>query len=291
MAPKKDLLDSLYDIINFLAALREPDEERVWQRVLDKVCVALDAEAGSYFAVFPKKHQVVPKYSVGVPPEKLSQIPIEIGKGICGWVAKYREPALVEDAYQDERFMGDFDAITGFKTRSLLCIPVLDKLEPVAILELINKRGGSFTRSDLEFVSCVASQTAATLRILRLEETVNRVTAHNESILQNLTGGFLAVDLREKIMILNPAARRILEIPGEDAMNRPIGDVLTHIPGLARVVLDALKSKKVERRQELHWTHNGEDRLLGYSTMLIQDTQGSLAGAGVTFQDLTHLKK
>lgn len=281
-------LKPMYEILDLLSGLQDSNEDKVWIRIVEKLTVALNCEAATYFLLGPKGRQLIPHYSVGVPPEELSRIPMEIGRGICGWVASHREPLLVEDAYADSRFLKEADTITGFKTRTILCVPLMDRLDLTGVIELINKRTGPFSDDDMRFVITVCRQASIALRMLRQETMLNRVTAHNASILENLTGGFLAIDVRSKVMICNPAARRILDIPG-DPINQPADQALGHIPGLADLLGQTLTTKQIVKRRELTWQVNGSDRIIGYSTLLIQDPQGNLTGAGLTFQDITAL--
>lgn len=283
-------LKAFYEILEIGQALREGTEDKMWVRVLEKLAVTLDAEAGTYFLIGVKGRELVPYYSLGIPPEQISQVPIPMGKGICGWVAVHREPLLVEDAYQDSRFMVDVDQATGFKTHSVLCVPLMDRLDLVGVLELLNKREGAFSDEELRFVEAVCQAVSLNLRLVRLEAMLNKVTAHNANILENLSGGFLALDLRGRVIICNPAAKRILELQ-EEIMNLPVEQALRHVPALAEILARTLQTKQIAKRQDLRWSFKDQPRLLGYSTLLIQDAQGNFTGCGITFQDLTSIKR
>lgn len=283
------LLSALYDLIDIYAQAKEPDEDKLWSRVTDKLCAALQAEAATYYVYLPSKKQLLPRYALGPRAEDLKGTPVDTRTGICGWVATYREPLLVEDAYQDERFLKEVDLVTGFRTTSVLAVPLFDRLELTGVIQLMNKRTGLFTREDQRFVQAACAGTSVALRALKLESTVDRVTARNASILENLGGGFMAVDSHGRVMLCNPAAKRILSM--ETPINAPLEQALRHIPKLADVLLDALATHKVVKRQDLTWTQNGETKIIGYSTLMIQDTQGSVTGAGITFQDITHVKR
>lgn len=283
-------LKAFYDILAMAQGLREGADDKMWIRVLEKLAVALDADAGTYFLLGVKGRELVPYYVLGVPPEQISQVPIPMGKGLCGWVAVHREPIVIEDAYQDSRFLSEVDQATGFKTRSVLCVPLMDRLDLVGVLELLNRRDGPFTDDDLRFVEAVCAATSANLRLVRLEAMLNKVTAHNASILENLSGGFLALDLRGRVIICNPAAKRILELQ-EDVMNQPVEQALKHLPALGEILAKTLQTKQIAKRQDLRWSWKDSPRLLGYSTLLIQDSQGNFTGVGITFQDLTSIKR
>jgi putative ABC transport system ATP-binding protein len=75
---------------------------------------------------------------------------ISLDSGIAGAVARSGEAIRVADAYQDSRFNSDMDLTTGFKTRSILCLPVLNQQGQVfAVAQLLNRLdGGEFTDDD-----------------------------------------------------------------------------------------------------------------------------------------------
>ena len=291
IAPGDGALPALVDLISFLSSIKETDEDRVWSRVLDKLAAALDCESASYFIYLPKPAHLIARAALGAAGYHILSSRVETGKGLCGWVAKFREPLLIADAYTDPRFLKELDAATGYKTGTVLAVPLLDRLDLIGVIELINKRTGPFTQDDLAFVSAACQIATLALRGLRLESTVDKVTAHNASILENLGGGFLAIDTHGRVMLCNPAARKILELADDMPMNQPAENTLMGIPAMAELLMDTLVKKETVKRRDLAWKLKGESRVLGYSTLLIQDPRGQMVGAGITFQDITAFQK
>lgn len=284
-------LESLCELIGFLSTVKEPDEDRVWSRVTDKLAAAIDCEAATHFVSLPKTGGLVARATLGVAGPGVETRRIENGLGFCGWVAKYREPLVVDDAYSDVRFLKQFDETSGYKTRTVLAIPLFDRLDLVGVIELINKRAGRFDAADLALAQAAAQAASHALRALRLESTVDKVTAHNASILENLGGGFIAVDTHGRLMLCNPAAKKILELPGDLPLGQPIDQSLMAVPEMAELLMDTLVKKETVKRKDLAWRKRGEPRVLGYSTLLIQDPRGQVVGAGITFQDITQFQK
>ena len=99
-------------------------------------------------------------------------------RGIAG--AAFREGALinVQDAQTDPRFYGEIDRQTGFTTRTLLAVPLrgIDN-EVIGVLELLNKRGGTFTATDEELALTLGSLTGVTLQRQILFDQVPREAA------------------------------------------------------------------------------------------------------------------
>jgi len=284
-------LESLCELVAFLAAVKEADDDRVWSRVTDKLAAALDCEAAAYFTFLPKAGRLVARAALGAAGHRVETRHVEIGQGLCGWVAKYREPLVVDDAYSDRRFLKQFDEATGYKTGRVLALPLFDRLELSGVIELINKRAGPFDAADLAFAQAACHAASMALRALRLESTVDKVTAHNASILENLGGGFIAIDTHGRLMLCNPAAKKMLELPEDLPLGQPVDQSLIAIPEMGEVLMDTLVKKETVKRQDLWWKKRGEPRVLGYSTLLIQDPRGQVVGAGITFQDITQFQK
>ena len=81
---------------------------------------------------------------------------LALGQGILGWVAQHGEPLLVPDTATDSRHFGDFDAESGFQARSILCVPLLVKDQPIGAIEAINKVDGTFDEEDLRLLTRLA---------------------------------------------------------------------------------------------------------------------------------------
>ena len=99
-----------------------------------------------------------------------------MGKGIAGTVAATGETVIVHDAWADPRFDPSVDRRSGFRTRSILCVPIRNRTERiVGVLQLLNKRDGGFGEADLEFLELVSEHVAigmenATLHLSLLEK-------------------------------------------------------------------------------------------------------------------------
>ena len=77
---------------------------------------------------------------MGVDATKLKKVLIEKNEGIAGWVCQNRQPAIVEDVRKDPRFSSRVDDLIGFKTSSIVCVPLLNgNNRVIGALEMINK--------------------------------------------------------------------------------------------------------------------------------------------------------
>ncbi|MBA3819441.1 MAG: GAF domain-containing protein [Deltaproteobacteria bacterium] len=97
------------------------------------------------------------------------EIRLEVGDGIAGWVAQMREIVNIPDAYADQRFQPSVDAKSGYRTRSILAVPMLGPLGGlVGVLQVLNKQDGPFTTSDEELLVALGSQAAVAIENARL---------------------------------------------------------------------------------------------------------------------------
>jgi PAS domain S-box-containing protein len=107
------------------------------------------------------------------------------------------------------------------------------------------------------------------------------------SILDNLTGGFISIDLSGKVVYGNPMAGRILHIPMPAVLGEPYDQVLTPYPALCEVIRHTLDAHRTVQRSEVSILHGDAEIIIGYSTMQVRNPQGTVLGMGIIFQDLT----
>lgn len=93
---------------------------------------------------------------------------LALGQGILGWVTQHGEPLLVPDTATDVRHFGDFDAQSGFQARSILCVPLLVKGQPIGAIEAINKLHGTFDEEDLRLLTRLAVPAATAIENAQL---------------------------------------------------------------------------------------------------------------------------
>ena len=111
---------------------------RVYTR---RVSELLQAERASLFLVDRERGELVLHVAQDLAPGETLRIPL--GSGIAGAAATSGRPVRVDDAYQDPRFNRDVDLRTGFRTRSVLCLPLHDRGGDVfAVTQLLNRHDG-----------------------------------------------------------------------------------------------------------------------------------------------------
>uniref|UniRef100_A0A803SWL9 cGMP-specific 3',5'-cyclic phosphodiesterase n=1 Tax=Anolis carolinensis TaxID=28377 RepID=A0A803SWL9_ANOCA len=114
-------------------------------------------------------------------------IRLEWNKGIVGHVAALGQPLNIKDAYEDPRFNAEVDQITGYKTQSILCMPIKNhREEVVGVAQAINKKsggGGTFTEQDEKDFSAYLAFCGIVLHNAQLYETSLLENRRNQVLL------------------------------------------------------------------------------------------------------------
>jgi len=117
-----------------------------------KIAQIVNAERASLFLVDEAEQSLILRVTEQLPVHEDIRIPIN--SGIVGAVVTGGEPIIVDDAYEDSRFNRDVDAKTGYRTRSILALPIHNREGGVfAAIQLLNRKDGqSFTAQDQQKV-------------------------------------------------------------------------------------------------------------------------------------------
>jgi len=108
------------------------------------------------------------------------------GQGVVGWVAQTGKTARVSRAHQDLRFYPGVDAQTGFRTLSLLAVPLRAQDAVIGAMEAVNKLKGEFDEHDQALLETLANAAATAIDNARLVEALRRSNAEMEARNQDL---------------------------------------------------------------------------------------------------------
>lgn len=136
---------------------------------------ATAAVGGKRGAVFLFDEDTDELWSIAATGES-EEIRFPADRGIAGHVAQTGESLIVHDAYADPRFNRDVDKKTGYRTRDIVCVPIMETDgDCIGIVEVLNKADGEFDEYDMEFLEALSSRAAAAIRNARLFEERKRM--------------------------------------------------------------------------------------------------------------------
>jgi len=280
------LLDALADLHHI------HDLNHLFMFVLNRCCDILKAQGGTFFTVHEDVGELIPEASKGVSLNLLREIPFKMKSGVSGWVATNRKGANVENAPEDERFNRAVDIITGIRTRTILCVPIIRQDRVIAVVELVNRMDGFFKEADQVFLQIFCNQVGVALENCFLFKRTQDLLAYTNSVIDSLSGGFISTDEKGVVTRCNTAASRILTVAEPDVVGKPLLTALPQYPAFSAILDVTQKHETPVSRQEIDLQKtDGSSMLIGYSTFLIREGSGKVLGAGIVFQDLTQLKR
>jgi sigma-B regulation protein RsbU (phosphoserine phosphatase) len=207
--------------------------------ILDVAARVMSAEAGSLFLTNADGDlELVIARSAGGGEMPAARIIVPRGQGIAGWVLENHKSTLVVDAYADPRFYKEADRKTGFRTRSILCVPLLRDQEEIGVLQVLNPMGKeAFDEVDLEAFEAygrLAGNAIDRLRSIERRQEMARVD-QELAFAREIQNSFLPQKLPELPDLAFAAAYRpalnvggdfydVLEI-GPDEIYFVVGDV------------------------------------------------------------------
>ena len=131
--------------------------------------------------------------------------------GIAGSVFTSGLTINIPDAYADTRFNKEFDRKTGFKTDTILCMPIRNKKqETLGVIQVLNKSGGPFSATDESRLKVFCSQASIAIENAVLFENVENMRAYNESMFGSMSNGVLTLDEHNRIVRCNKAFDKVL---------------------------------------------------------------------------------
>ncbi|GAB4452267.1 MAG: hypothetical protein Fur0044_47390 [Anaerolineae bacterium] len=160
----------LNDVARTLSSTLQLDE--VLTRIMEQVEGLLNVEAGSLLLTDQTTGELVFQIALGDKADEIKPFRIPKGEGIAGEVAVTGTPLMIANVDQDKRHFKKLDQTTNFLTRNILCVPLVLYDQIIGVLEVINKREGNFTQTDLELLSSIASYAAIAIQNARLHENV-----------------------------------------------------------------------------------------------------------------------
>lgn len=151
-------------------------------RLIDLITDALDAERATLFLHDPDAGELFSRVMRG---EGVAEIRIPRTSGVSGSVFASGVPEIIDDAYRDPRFSPEIDRRTGYHTRNMLCVPLFDNGgRVVGVTQVLNKRSGNFSESDLALLEAINRQAANALSQAQLVERLEQVRREEAEILE-----------------------------------------------------------------------------------------------------------
>lgn len=186
------------------------DLDELLQLVMDRATHLLEADRSTLFLVDEEKGELGSKIAQGT---KIREIRLPVGRGIAGDVARTGKAANVPDAYRDPRFEAEVDRVTGYRTGSVLAVPLRDKAgRVIGVIQALNKRVGSFDPDDEALLAAIAGQAAIAIENAKLYRAVVQKNLELTDAHEKLRGALAELD------VLFDIERQISQAEGLDPL-------------------------------------------------------------------------
>ena len=197
------------------------------QKIISTISTMLDCERATLFINDEKTNELYTEVGEGLDEKSVIRFPNHLG--IAGTVFTSGESVNIPHAYADLRFNPSFDKQTGFFTRSILCMPVLNKEgKAIGVSQVLNKRGGSFNTEDEKRLAAFTSQISMGIENAKLFDDVQSQMNYSQSILASMHDAVITFDENFIVKTCNPAGLRIFNFISEkDIVGQTASSILT----------------------------------------------------------------
>lgn len=154
------------------------------EKIMDVSLKITGADGGSL--VLLEGDKLVFKMVKGSKVSSLMGFTIPKSVGIIGWVIDNGSVVRVDDAKKDSRFYPEVDEVTGYETRSVLCVPLRLSSGVIGALEFVSKEYGAFNKEDDDIISYFADQAALSIEKAKFYEDEKNFEIHLTNILSNV---------------------------------------------------------------------------------------------------------
>lgn len=193
---KADPLVSLVKIGRSITALT--DIKVLLKVIAEETKVAIQADRCTVFLWDKETDELWSMVALGLDSE---EIRFPASKGLAGYVAKSGESINIKDAYNDERFNPDVDLKTGYKTNTILCLPIKNNnQEIIGVFQVLNKLNGCFTQSDEDLLSAIGGSASIALENAQLFARQEQLYREQKELFESFIDTLAtSIDARDKI--------------------------------------------------------------------------------------------
>ena len=268
----------------------EIDLGALLQKVMSEATRMLNAERSTLFINDEKTSELFTKVGEGL---GATEIRLPNHLGIAGAVFTSGETVNIPHAYADLRFNPGFDKQTGFFTRSILCVPVINKDgKSIGGTQVLNKRGGPFSDEDESRLRAFTAQVSIALENAKLFDDVQNMKNYNESMLESMSNGVITLDEDGKIVTCNLAGFRIMRVEPDDILEKKADEFFTDVNAW---VLERIR--RVEETQvadilmDAEVTFADETMSVNLTVLPLTSAEGQKLGIMVMMEDISSEKR
>jgi class 3 adenylate cyclase/putative methionine-R-sulfoxide reductase with GAF domain len=236
--------------------------------------------------VFLYDHKCGELWSLVATGLKKNEIRIPSDHGVAGWVFHHNTPLIINDAYSDPRFYSGVDKMSGFRTKNILCVPLINREgHCIGTLEALNKGGYDFEDEDIEWLISISQYV-----VIALENSM--IFEELKSYSEELETTPLRIEILEKVkgqlskFVPSSVARLVEQNPDKMAFEKTPMDVsilFIDIQGFSGIT-EGYDQRLINNMVESHFSrylecinrHGGEVNEISGDGLMVIFQSGSL---------------
>jgi signal transduction histidine kinase len=269
-------IGAVHKITRLLSSTLDLDD-----RLRDILTVSMqvvDSVAGTIFLHRPNDDKLVFQYVVGEKAAELTGRAIDASVGVSGAVFQTGEAQITNRPREDSHFNPTVGAAVGFQTESILTVPLkYQEGVPVGVMQVLNKRTGEFTSSDLQVLEIVASIAATAIENAQLHrEAQAAAVAH--------AVGDLSHDIKNKVTPISLAANTLkptIEMALQD-LDNTCADAPMEV---VERVNDAVKWLREDYVEQFDIILDQVQKVQDYTKMIADALKGSISTPQLELSD------
>lgn len=283
------------------------DLNYVLEKTLQLVTQAVGAQQGSIVLLDRETDDLVYGARLdehGPLPLDEKRVPLKPESDAAGWVLRSREPALIDDASTDKRWLPSANGAPA--VRSLIAAPLIVGDDIHGVLLILDDRPGVFDESQLRLVAAAAQQVAQAIsnaqlytyvrssaeRLGQLLRREQEERSKSQAILQSIADGVIVNDTQHRVIVFNAAAEEILDTTEEKVLGQDVWQLFDVFEESGRRIalnaLETISSSPLGSMGEVIETTLEIDRKIVSAHMapVVTDTQ-ELLGVVTALRDIT----
>jgi len=273
------------------AVSRILDRDALIITIVSKICEILEAERGTLFLLDEEKNELWSKVALG---KGMKEIRVPALSGLAGHVVQTGEVLNIEDAYRDERFNPLVDKNTGFQTRNVLCMPVVNRDgKIIGVTEIINKKKGHFAESDIRLLKALTSQIVIALDNAELYHRALSLKNYLASVQDSISNSIVTLDEQSRVVTANRAAASLFDWSSDSAGKIEFTELLGR--GNEKM-LEHLRQVRLDGRPLADYDldlvlHDGRHHTVNVNFFSLTDSHEQRKGVVLVFEDVSQEKR
>jgi len=253
-------LELLNDISKTLTS--SVDISEVLKVLMVKVGQFLKAKNWSLLLLDEVRAKLRFEIAVGEAADSLIGKEFPLDEGVAGWVARSGRAELISNVKEDKRFCSRFDSESNFETRSIVCVPLINKGRVLGVIELVNKiEEGRFTEFDMRLLKIIADFTAIAVDNANNFEKVNElVITDDHTSLYNVRYMYDFLSREVENTIRSGSALSLIFFDLDHFKN--INDTYGHMCGSSILKEIGYFLKKIIRPQDVPIRYGGDEFII-----------------------------